>query len=630
MAPRDSIQIITNKIITLILAKKVVHYADIEEYTGKSRNTILKYLNIVEERVNKLGVRLVRKRNKGIYFEGNVSQLLKNEDFGNIKNYNGDLLFYLLKSKGPILLDDLADQFYIGRSTLVRRLENYRQTLGLKIQSSHNGVWIDVNSEEVKELIVKLVVNNMQKAVIEENGRLVLTYELTDEIQKYIDMDIFTQVQAIIDNFIYENRLKIRQHELDVLIARTTLAIQLAKENNKTQNSTNKLQLTRQYITKIEQYYQVKLSINDCTYIEKVFHVIEDYQIDSPKVKDVTTDSQLEQTLRDVIVSYDETLIKNLKLHLKPLFNKKQFKIEIDNPYKEKIKREYPIAMDKAIRLSNELTKQYDVKFNEDEVCYLTLHFEAYLRRKKRDEALDDRLRAWVVCSTGYGSAVLLKEQIEDLYSSQIKVLRTLSLEELVSIKDLNIDLVISTIPIKAKGVTVVRVPPLLSNDSKVLLDKIILSRKSDMYRDNVFLKLIRENAIIISDYESMNQRDALKEIVTKLADEGYVKPEMFESSLKREELSSTSIDNFAIPHGDIENVNVPVIGVLINKNGITWKENKVKVVFFIAINEQFDGEMAKMYRYFYKILKDPRKIEKLAYSQTAKDFIKKIQNIYR
>ena len=69
---------------------------------------------------------------------------------------------------------------------------------------------------------------------------------------------------------------------------------------------------------------------------------------------------------------------------------------------------------------------------------------------------------------------------------------------------------------------------------------------------------------------------------------------------------------------------------MLINKNGITWKENRVKVVFFIAINEQFDGEMAKMYRYFYKILKDPRKIDELAYSQTAEDFIEKIQDMYK
>ena len=630
MAPRNSTQIITNKIVTLILAKKVVHYSDIEEYTGKSRNTILKYLNIVEERVNKLGIKLVRKRNKGIYFEGDVSQLLKNEEFGNVKKYDGDLLFYLLKRKEPILLDDLADKFYIGRSTLVRRLENYRQTLGLKIQSSRKGIWIDVNSEEVKEFIVKLVVNDMQKTVVEENGRLVLTYELADEIQKYIDMEIFANVQEIIDDLIDENNLKVRQHDLDALIARTTLAIQLAQDDKEVPTVAGSQNLAKQYVTQIEQQYQVRLSANDYAYIEKVFQVIMDYQIDSPKVKNADTDAQLEQTLRDVIDSYDETLIKNLKLHMKPLFNKKQFQIAIDNPYKEKIKGEYPIAMDKAIRLSNELTKQYDVQFNEDEVCYLALHFEAYLRRKKRVEASDDKLRAWIVCSTGYGSAVLLKEQIEDLYSSQIKVLQTFSLEELVNTKDLNVDLIISTVPIKAKGVTVVRVPPLLSNDNKMLLDKIISSRKSDMYRDNVFLKLIRKNAIIISNHESMDQHDALKEIVAKLADEGYVKPEILASSLEREELSSTSIDNFAIPHGDIKNVNVPVIGVLINKNGITWKENRVKVVFFIAINEQFDGEMAKMYRYFYKMLKDPRKIDELAYSQTAEDFIEKIQDMYK
>ena len=63
------------QIIQLILDSGITHYKDIEKSTGKSRKTVSKYLNNIAEGVKKFQARLIRKRNVGIYFEGDTSGL---------------------------------------------------------------------------------------------------------------------------------------------------------------------------------------------------------------------------------------------------------------------------------------------------------------------------------------------------------------------------------------------------------------------------------------------------------------------------------------------------------------------------------------------------------------------------
>lgn len=51
---------------------------------------------------------------------------------------------------------------------------------------------------------------------------------------------------------------------------------------------------------------------------------------------------------------------------------------------------------------------------------------------------------------------------------------------------------------------------------------------------------------------------------------------------------------------------------------------------FFIALNQPIDGDLEKMYRYFYKIIQDPRKLKKLYHTQNATEFLHVLKQLYQ
>lgn len=106
------------KIIEAILNSSKVHYSDIANLIGKSRKTIAKYLDNIADYVEHFDVSLIRKRNVGIYFEGNISKLSESIQENNILKFNIskqrslDLLTELLITNKAITVQELADKFF--------------------------------------------------------------------------------------------------------------------------------------------------------------------------------------------------------------------------------------------------------------------------------------------------------------------------------------------------------------------------------------------------------------------------------------------------------------------------------------------------------------------------------------
>jgi len=162
LAPNSSPQALTRTIIQFILVKTEVHYQDIMEYTGLSRKTVAKYLNLVEAAVNQRGVELVRKRGQGIHFTGNTEALLAAFPQVTATNQSEEerrisLMTFLTQQPEPILLDDLADQFYISRSTLERDLNTLKNQYGMKLAATTAGIQLQSSEVDVRRLIGQLL-----------------------------------------------------------------------------------------------------------------------------------------------------------------------------------------------------------------------------------------------------------------------------------------------------------------------------------------------------------------------------------------------------------------------------------------------------------------------------------------
>gem|GEM_PF-4533709 len=178
---------LTIKITKYLLSKSVVHYVDLMEYTNLSRKTISKYLDRVEKMIAEYDVTLVRKRGAGIYLTGSLDRLRSSlpgcaaaEQSDDSRRV--DLLSFLLELKQPSLLDDLAQHFFVSRSTLERDLNYLKEHFGVQLKKTQQGISLNNDELEVRQILSKLTQENWNQSLTEnkKTGHLVQDFQIPD------------------------------------------------------------------------------------------------------------------------------------------------------------------------------------------------------------------------------------------------------------------------------------------------------------------------------------------------------------------------------------------------------------------------------------------------------------------
>ena len=626
MRKNDKQEILTG-IVKYILGKELVHYSDIEKFTHKSRKTVSKYLDEIEDNLRKqnLEVKLVRKRNVGIYFEGDVKELIAyyNIDCSDktIKMRLVSLLEILLNGDTPQKMDDIADELYISKSTLEKDIERLKE-YGVRISSDVRGIEIDLDEDEIRAVLSKITRENLDQQVFhdENTNNYILSYQIPSELSKYIKTDTLQRIQKILKQFIVTGKVFINEYEYEAILIHIAIAIQRIINGEfieKTLQSECKYHSKTGLLVKLlESEFNIEIPQSEKEYLNLHVLAIEggEIDLDSP-----VFDNGLVKSLKRELVDYDDILLKNLAIHLRAVIKRKNLNITIVNPYKAEIFSEYPQAVDTATNLLINLSKNYAVGLNEDEVAYVAMHFQAYMERKK--ESLKKQLSVAIVCSTGYGTAAFLSQRLKRLFGSQINIKRTMSLEELIYEK-VNVDLIISTIPIKTNQGNVIYVSPFLKDEDISLLKKyvsMVESERTFRIGRAAFLKLIDEECILVTKKEC-SKNEAIKLLVTRLQEKGYVTDDMYQAALQREKLASTRIDKVAIPHGNIEHTKKSIIGILVNPKGITWDKHSINIVFFIALNRDVVEEIDDIYSYFYDLISNDKHLAKMSKLDTSRE----------
>lgn len=619
-----------NKITKFLLINDVVHYQDIIDYMNLSRKTVAKYLDMVEQDLP-ADVDLVRKRNQGIFLKGDKEKLI--QKFGLTGSSNKvdvepiDMLEILLNETEPILLDDLADKLFISKSTLERRIQDLKDNFGLEIQSTANGIFVDENSPSARKSVSQIIKKYWSPTITQdENKRFRYSFELPRSLKKYVSQDILDKVQECIFEFGSKNNVDINEFEYESLLIHITVAVQriLNKEEIKPIQADQNLKidnLTINLAKLIEQNFDCKLPDSEIAYLNIHILAIKKGYLDQDTVEtNGLQNDPLVEFLKASLLQYDDTLLKNLTVHLRPAIHRSELGITIKNPYKEKIKKSFPYSMDLATQLATKVDKQYNVRLNDDEICYIALHFELFSERNK---SKTKKVQVAVVCSTGYGSAALIKQQLLDKLSNHIEVVQTMSVQELLA-NGVKADIIITTIPINLKegNEKVLRVSPLLTDMDLDLIKKIVDKVRTNNYIEKIFLTLLDKTTILI-DSKVSSPEEAIKRITEVMHQGGYVDSSMTEAALQRERLSATSLGNIAIPHGDIKHVVKPNLGILISKKGINWNKDKVHLVFFIAFNQQVKENMDQIYSYLYDLIQDKKKIQELVKAETPDKVVK-------
>lgn len=159
-------------------------------------------------------------------------------------------------------------------------------------------------------------------------------------------------------------------------------------------------------------------------------------------------------------------------IHIKPLINRLNYQIRIRNPLLEDIKGELQDVWRLTQCAVNRVFSGWGERpVSEDEVGYLTVHFQAAMERQIA------RKRVLLVCSTGIGTSHLLKSRILRAFPDWT-IVGVVSAGSLPSVLTDDIELVVSTINLPAVAMPVVYVTAFFNDaDIKRVTETVITEK---------------------------------------------------------------------------------------------------------------------------------------------------------
>lgn len=635
---QESIENLTDQevqMIKLILNTGTVHYSDISKSIGRSRKTISKYLDNIEEFLQGYHVALVRKRNVGIYFEGDTTDLqnvIQNKNYPDTPNTKNErviaILSKLLLANYPQTIQQLADSTFVSRSTLESDFKEVKRTLakyGALIETTHDGMQIVASESSKRKLMSELLTMYWGNTMYLENkeGEMHRELKIPNDMRSFFSKDIFKKVLSALDRFQQVSPLHFTDYEFQSLAIHLIISMERIIKDKTLEKSEHPVKLemnTVSLINILESVFKVSIPQYERQYINIHILAAEGQPIGKDKLE--KADSPIQQNvihefLASNIRNHDEVLLRGLTVHVTSALKRLYLGLNLHNPYTEDIKKFFPLAFNNAIDISAKIEKQFNITLNEDEVAFIALHLEAYIERQK------SMVNAVIVCGTGLGTARLLEQRVKKYFSDSIQINRVTSIQDLKN-RPIVEDLVISTIRIEVPGTPVVVVPPFLDTGSANQIRSKATEILEDRQNSGSFSRLLDKKLIFFSK-EKENREQVITKIGETLQKLRYGRKGISKAALERESLASTAIDNIAMPHAPIEFVAKPCIAIYINPAGIRWQGNTVNVVFFLAMNREAQTQIEQIYKYFNDVLENKKLLKEIEGCVKPQEVLKKL-----
>lgn len=284
--------------------------------------------------------------------------------------------------------------------------------------------------------------------------------------------------------------------------------------------------------------------------------------------------------------SNDQLFKENILTHFSKMYYRIINDIYVNNPLTTSIKTQYPYMFNTLYEVITSLQKSINLTLNEDEIAFLTVHFQAAYDREHQKQR---PIRTLIACYYGIGISNLLETKITQHYP-QIKVIDTVTLEQITQYDFTNIDLLITTHQpdqINTNRIQVIQVSPLLDTTDREKLNKAVQNatrtQKSQQSSGSI------NTHIISQEITSMQEVfDMTASILQTTEHDPTIVDTYIKNTYTREQSSSTYIGNgIAIPHGNPKALKHSQILVFTSQRGVHWRHHKAHLIFFLAIADK-------------------------------------------
>ncbi|MFM2487833.1 PTS sugar transporter subunit IIA [Enterococcus avium] len=540
----------------------------------------------------------------------------------------------LLFNEKVVSFNHLSDSFMVSKTSIIKDFEFIMKILNvgsrIKLCSDIHGTSL-VGSEE-----------DIQKALLQFNRYLLNNSELYDEdfaekiklLDTYYGESLINVCSNILYTYIRENVNAISDYYVqNILNIFIILVFRIAKGHHIEELKRTDASETTIFFEEsaVRMLHKAALRL-ELTYTNEDVHYLSLQLISNrfeplpeEEVDEVIVERLLSRVSAALNINFasDQKLEEQLKNHIPPMIYRLRSNNKTENPFTSQIKNEFSLTFNVIWVVLSEYEQELGISFNEDEIAFLTMYFQAAIERARMNRKI------LIVCQMGIATSELLINRIKNVLPS-LDTFEVASVAELEQMPLNEYDLIISTIKVDIPKKQVILVSPFLTKED---IERI---KQSDLLpkAENNVLKLVRAHHLmkfVDKDFVFVNtdfssKEELIEQVGEVLIENGFVTQQFIQTVQEREEMGSTDLPTgTAVPHGNSTCVNQTIIVLVKNKKKFKWNKYYVDLVFLICIAKQDTFQTRNILADIYNIIDSNEQLKQLREATTNDVLFRKL-----
>lgn len=565
----------------------------------KQINSELKDCAVIEGTQGKYALRIYD--NEG--FHKVCVRLMEVDEFLNSPHNRMDYMFgRLMRSREPLLTDDLAYEMNVSRTTMLNDLK--------KLRGEIEPYRLSISGKTSKGLVLQGWESDIRNYIIENAyEQLYRQYPLDVEIvdavnQAFLAHSFEKSVQGAFEKF------------LTVMLDRFLTGHYIGELSANFYNLTVRPEfaMVEQMLHEIEQVLRIEFPVE-----EKLFVLLPIVGMRTPTdiqdMHSIELDENIrplmDQMFRQIRLEMDIKIqspefIEEFLYHLMFMVNRLRFHVQLKNPMLDELKEKYPLAWQIAGVAARVVHTVYGLEVTEDERGYLASYFGVFLEESGMKK--NRPFQVAVVTGTGRITARLVAAQLKKVLDSSVEL--TLFADEKVSSEILDVyDIVFTTVKLPCEcGRPVIRIHEIFNEQElRHKIEKTRYWNQVDVpILDNnwfVMVGLLDESRFFILD-TSESYEEAVTRMASSLADDGQVDEGFLERLHDRERRGTMVFDHaVAIPHTVQYAAERLVLAIGVFSEPIHYHDHEIRVIFLLGLPEQISSDDSLLIRVYDEII---------------------------
>ncbi|MBZ2175374.1 PRD domain-containing protein [Schnuerera sp. xch1] len=514
-----------------------------------STKTISKDLNKIEEIIKPTGATIDRKQGLGIKLHYTPLQLDRlNTKLNSIEVADGDnslehrraqiLLNLLINTNKYITIQKLSDKYMVSRTSITNDLNEIAEkldTYNIRLSKTAKGTRIVGSEINIRRALVTTIqeYSKINPNYITEYQNIRHNELKINEINAILNEESTSFFENLLNRMEKKLKLVIYEPYYTNLLTHLVIMINRIMSGNYIQGNSdlndmvlvmNKelYNIATYMIREIEKKFKIKINTEEVGYVYKYLTSIglsydenneKSYNgLDLPPIHFTNNLIDIVSQMSDTNYNLRFNLYDRLLLHIKPMLNRLKYNIQVKNPLLKDFLREFQeefLIIKVACFL---ICRKFKINMViDDEVAYILSYFIS--EHEKIEE--DIKVKALVVCHSGYGTSQLLATRLEKTFSN-IKVVDIISSNSINNSQLDEIDLIISTVDLNIKNPHLVVSAFLSEIDKKNIenfIDIILENKKKPSFKsskETILLEYVDDREDLKQLSKSFNKDDLI------------------------------------------------------------------------------------------------------------------------